>query len=117
MKLSAPQTFNRQTAIKPPISFERPLAQNFNKDQVQTFKCKNDPGNRYSAKYKIAVPYFSAGTPEQWIYFQWCLQRAFNGQGNTNGPNQFKKTRITLQGEVLVAFKDQVFSVVAHTET
>ena len=108
MKVHTPQTFNRQTAIKPPIGLERPPTPRFNKDQIQTFKCKNEPTNRDSAQYEIAVPYFSTGTPEEWIYFQRCLKRAISGQGDTTGPQQFKKVRMLLQGESLAAFEAQV---------
>ena len=86
MKLTTPCTFNRPTAIKPPIGLERPPTPRFNKDQIQTFKCKNEHTNCDSAQYKIAVPYFSTGTLEEWIYFQQCLKRAITGQGDTSGP-------------------------------
>ena len=114
MKLATPRTFNRPTAIEPPIELERPPNPKFTKDQIQTFKCRNDPTDASSAGYEIAVLYFKTGTPEQWIHFQRCLKRAFNGQGDTNGPQQYSKVRMLLQGQALAAFEAQV-SVVGST--
>ena len=118
MKLATPRSFNRPAAVKPPIELERPVNPNYTKDQIQTFKCKTDPSDSSSSQYDIAVPYFDTGTPEQWIYFQRCFRRAVNGQGDTNGPKQYKKARMLLQGEALAAFEGQVSSQgITHVET
>ena len=90
----------------------------FNKDQTQTFKCKNDPIVSTSSAYDVAVPYFESETSEEWIYFQRYLRRAFIGQGDNNGPQQYSKVCMLLQDEALAAFENPVFSVGnIHTET
>ena len=117
MKLSVPRTFNRAMSVTPPIDLKRPSIQKFSKDQVQTFKCRVDATNLNSNLYDIAVPYFSDGTPEEWIYFQRHLNRAYAGQGDTNGGQRYAKIRMLLQGEALAAFESQVTATDNHTET
>ena len=89
MKLSNPRAFNRPTVIQPPVPLERMATPKFGKDQVQTFKCRNDPAEPSSAQYDITVPFFSTGTPEEWIYFQRCLRRAMIGQGDGDGAKKY----------------------------
>ena len=117
MKLSVPRTFNRTMSVMPPIELKRPHAPKFNKDQVQTFKCRVDPTKSESSPYDISVPYFSDGTPEEWIYFLRCLNRAYKGQGDTLGVEKFAKIRMMLQGEALAAFEAEVNSVPNNTLT
>ena len=117
MKLSVPRTFNRTMSVMPPIELKRPHAPKFNKDQVQTFKCRVDPTKPDSSPYDISVPYFSAGLPEEWIYFLRCLERAFKGQGDTTGTTQYAKVRLLLLGEALSAFEFHVATTEHHTET
>ena len=117
MKLSVPCSFNIPMPVTPPIGLKRPHSPKFNKDQVQTFKCRSDPTYKDSSAYNIAVPYFNDGSPEELIYFQRFLKRATDGQGDTTGPSQFAKVRMLLQGEALSAFEAQVTVTNSHTET
>lgn len=110
MKLANPRSFNKSTAIKCPIELVRPPNPKYTKDQIQIFKCRVDPKEESSVQCNIVVPYFDAGTPEQWIYFQQCLKRVLTSQGDTKGPQQYKKTRMLLKGEALVASEGFVSS-------
>ena len=117
MKVVPQRTFNRSAMIKPPLPLEKVKSPRYEKHQVQTFKCRVDPTDDKSSQYEIAVPFFDSGTPEEWIYFQRCLERAFSGQGDTTGPQQYKKTRMLLQGEALTAFEAHVSTTPGHSET
>ena len=117
MKVAPQRTFNRSAMIKPPLPLEKVKSPRYEKHQVQTFKCRVDPTDDKSSQYEIAVPFFDSGTPEEWIYFQRCLERAFSGQGDTTGPQQYKKTRMLLQGEALTAFEAHVSTTAGHSES
>ena len=117
MKVAPQRTFNKSAMIKPPLPLEKVKSPRYEKHQVQTFKCRVDPTDDKSSQYEIAVPFFDAGTPEEWIYFQRCLERAFGGQGDTTGLQQYKKVRMLLQGEALTAFEAHVTTAVNHAET
>ena len=41
--------FNRPNVIEPPVPLERMATPKFRKDQVQTFKCRNNPTDNTSA--------------------------------------------------------------------
>ena len=84
---------------------------------VQTFKCRTTPADVGSPTYEVTVQYFSNGNAENWIQFQKCLDRVFNGQGDTNVPNKYAKIRQLLQGEALAALETHVVSISGHTET
>ena len=117
MKVAPQRTYNRSAMINPPLPLEREKSPRYEKHQVQTFKCRVDPTDDKSLQYDIAVPFFDEGTPEEWIYFQRCLERTFSGQGDTTGPQQYKKVRMLLQGEALTAFEAYVSTVANHLET
>jgi len=117
MKVAPQRTYNKSAMINPPLPLEKVKSPRYEKHQVQTFKCRVDPTDLNSSQYEIAVPFFDAGTPEEWIYFQRCLERAFGGQGDTTGPQQYKKVRMLLQGEALTAFEAFVTTTANHKET
>ena len=48
MKLGTPRSFNKPAAVKPPIELDRPANPKYTKDQIQTFKCRVDPGDTTS---------------------------------------------------------------------
>ena len=117
MKVNPPRHYNRKSLVVPPIPIEREEPKLLRKEKVQIFKCRTDPTNKDSASYEVYKPYFSDGTPEEWIYFPCNLNAAMKGQGNSNGKKQFVKARQLLQGSVLVTFEAHVSATVNHTET
>ena len=56
-------------AIAPPIPMERPPPKNYSKTDSLTYKLKSTPGQADSATYKLTVPFFSTGSPEDIINF------------------------------------------------
>ena len=83
MKITPPRHYNHKSLVVPPIPIEREEQKTLRKEKVQTFKCRTDPSNRDSPAYEVYVPYFSDGTPEQWIYFLRTLKQVMKGQGDT----------------------------------
>lgn len=85
MKVAPQHTFNKLAIIKMPLPLEKVKSPRYKKHQVQTFKCCVNPMDNTLSQYKIVVPFFDAGTQEEWIYFQQWLEQAFYGQGDTTG--------------------------------
>ena len=104
MKVVPPRHYNKKTLVVPPIPLEREETKKVSKAKVQTFKCRTDPSNKDSPAYEVCVPYFSDGTPEEWIVFLRTLTAAMKGQGDTTGPAQYVKARQLLQGSALATF-------------
>ena len=117
MKVTPPRHYNRKSLVVPPIPIEREEPKSLRKEKVQTFKCRTDPNDKDSASYEVYVPYFSDGSPEEWILFLRNLNAAIKGQGDTTGPKQYVKARQLLQGSALATFEAHVSATVSHTET
>ena len=117
MKITPPRHYNHKSLVVPPIPIEREEPKQLRKEKVQTFKCRTKPTEKDSPAYEVSVPYFSDGTPEEWIYFQRSLNAAIKGQGDTTGPTRFVKARQLLQGSALATFEANVSLTESHTET
>ena len=55
--------------------------------------------------YELSIPFFSAGTPEEWLKFQKNLQAIFVGQDVTTGPTQYAMAKALLKGDALSVFE------------
>ena len=117
MKVSPPRYYNRKALVVPPISIEKSVPKSLSKDKYQSYKCRNDPTDRDSPTYEITVPYFSDGSPEEWIRFVKLMKQLFKGQGDTTGPARYVKARQLLTGNALTTFESHVTSTVNHSET
>ena len=93
MKITPSRHYNRKSLVVSPIPIEREEPKPVRKEKVQTFKCRTDPSDKDSPAYEVYVPYFSDGTPEEWIIFLRTLTAAMKGQGDTTGPAQYVKAR------------------------
>eukprot|EP00957_Ditylum_brightwellii_P141589 10786609-Ditylum_brightwellii.AAC.1 len=51
------------------IPFQRPAPRNLEKGQYHTYKLRTNPADPTSPIYKLAVPFFDEGMPEEWIKF------------------------------------------------
>eukprot|EP00957_Ditylum_brightwellii_P177981 13556719-Ditylum_brightwellii.AAC.1 len=49
------------------IPFLRPELRNLEKGQYHTYKLHTTPVDTTSPVYKLSVPFFDEGTPEEWI--------------------------------------------------
>eukprot|EP00957_Ditylum_brightwellii_P038947 2943141-Ditylum_brightwellii.AAC.1 len=51
------------------IAFPRPTRRQLKRGQFHTYKLCTTPADVTSPIYKISVPFFNEGTPEEWIKF------------------------------------------------
>ena len=75
--------------IVPIIGLERPEKPTLTKGEYVVLKCRTNPTEEGSSTYDLPIPYYSTGTPEEWLRFERNLEKAFNGQNLTTGPQQY----------------------------
>eukprot|EP00957_Ditylum_brightwellii_P049349 3744064-Ditylum_brightwellii.AAC.1 len=51
------------------IVFPRPTPRQIEHGQFHTYKLRTNPADATSPIYKLSVPFFGKGTPEEWIKF------------------------------------------------
>eukprot|EP00957_Ditylum_brightwellii_P032550 2466374-Ditylum_brightwellii.AAC.1 len=51
------------------IPFPRPEPRNLERGQFYTYKLRTTPTNATLSVYKLSIPFFDEGTPEEWIKF------------------------------------------------
>ena len=72
-----------------PIPFEHLAVKELLKSQYQTYKLRNVPKDDNSPTYELAVPYFSTGTPEEFLIFCENVKRVCHGQNVSDGVSKF----------------------------
>ena len=90
--------------VVPPIPYDRPEKKNYAKGEYITLKLRTVPNDEGSATHDLIVPYFSTGTPEEWLRWKRDLGRVLQGQNVTTGPGKYNMTRRLLEGDALAAF-------------
>eukprot|EP00957_Ditylum_brightwellii_P168872 12853769-Ditylum_brightwellii.AAC.1 len=71
------------------IAFQQSPPRQFERRQYHTYKPCTTPADATSPIYKLSVPFFDEGTPEEWIKFQCRLQTVLKGQNVTQGPPSY----------------------------
>jgi hypothetical protein len=87
------------------ILFQRPAPRNLEKGQYHTYKLRTTPADPTSPVYKLAVPFFDEGTPEEWIKFRHGLLAVLKGQNVTQGPASYAVAKTLLKGDALTVFE------------
>eukprot|EP00957_Ditylum_brightwellii_P134236 10233700-Ditylum_brightwellii.AAC.2 len=87
------------------IPFPRPNPRNLERGQFYTYKLRTTPADAASPVYKLSVPFFDKGTPEEWIKFQRGLAAVLKGQNVTQGPASYAVAKTLLKGDRLIVFK------------
>ena len=90
--------------VVPPIPYERLEKKNYAQGEYITLKLRTVPNDEGSATHDLIVPYFSTGTPEEWLRWKRDLGRVLQGQNVTTGPGKYNMTRRLLEGDALAAF-------------
>eukprot|EP00957_Ditylum_brightwellii_P029431 2224778-Ditylum_brightwellii.AAC.1 len=52
------------------IAFPRPTPRQLKCRQFHTYKLRTTPADATSPIYKLSLPFFNKGTPEEWIKFR-----------------------------------------------
>ena len=90
--------------LQPAIPYERPKVKKLERGEFHNYKLRTVPGDSSSPIYELSVPFFGAGTPEEWIRFHKNVQQVFVGQDVTTGPTQYALARSLLRGDALTVF-------------
>eukprot|EP00957_Ditylum_brightwellii_P001046 82738-Ditylum_brightwellii.AAC.1 len=62
------------------IALTRPTPKTLKRSQYHTYRLRTTPADTNSHTYKLAIPFFDEGTPEEWIKFRRRLQAVVKGQ-------------------------------------
>ena len=103
MKVTVPNPEKRRV-LKPVIGLDRPEIIELEKGQYHTYELRTSPTNVNSPTYKLDVPKFSTGTPEEWLKFVHNLRTVIQGQHVQDGPGRYRLARNLLKGDALSAF-------------
>eukprot|EP00957_Ditylum_brightwellii_P187292 14264298-Ditylum_brightwellii.AAC.1 len=79
------------------ILFPRPEPRNLERGQFHTFKLCTTSADTTLPVYKLFVPFFDEGTPEEWIKFRCGLAAVLNGQNVTLGPASYAVAKTLLK--------------------
>ena len=69
--------------IVPIIGLERPEKPTLTKGEYVVLKCRTNPLEESSSTYDLPIPYYSTGTPEEWLRFERNLEKAFDYGSST----------------------------------
>ena len=86
------------------IRLEHPEKTALSKGEYVVLKCRTDPTDESSSTYDLPIPYYSTGTPEEWLCFERNLKKVFTGQNLTTGPQRYTCVRRLLEGNALTVF-------------
>ena len=93
--------------VIPPIGLERPTEKkDYAKGEFATVKLRNVPTDVDSITYDYQVPFFSTGTPEEWLKFKARYDRVITGQNMTTATQKYACARRFLQGQALATFNN-----------
>ena len=93
--------------VIPPIGLERPTEKkDYAKGEFATVKLRNVPNDATSMTYDYQVPFFTTGTPEEWLKFKARFNRVITGQHMTTAVQKYAWARRFLQGQALSTFNN-----------
>jgi len=93
--------------VLPPIGLERPTEKkDYAKGEFATVKLRNVPNDATSMTYDYQVPFFTTGTPEEWLKFKARFNRVITGQHMTTAVQKYACARRFLQGQALSTFNN-----------
>eukprot|EP00957_Ditylum_brightwellii_P076895 5844844-Ditylum_brightwellii.AAC.1 len=87
------------------ILFPRPAPRQLKCCQFYTYKLRTTPTDATSPIYKLSIPFFDRGTPEEWIKFRRGLSAVLKGQNVTQGPPSYAVANTLLKGDTLPVFE------------
>ena len=105
MKVGSSNFDFKKKVLAPPIPMERPSVKDIDKTNSLTFKLKSLPGRKKFASYKLTVPYFSTGTPEEVLLFFRGVEQVIVGQSIEEVQDKFSLIERLLNGDALATWK------------
>eukprot|EP00957_Ditylum_brightwellii_P053020 4020390-Ditylum_brightwellii.AAC.1 len=79
------------------ILFPRPAPRQLKCGQFHAYKLRTTPADMTLSIYKLSVPFFDGGTPEEWIKFRRGLSAVLKGQNVTQGPPSYAVAKTLLK--------------------
>eukprot|EP00957_Ditylum_brightwellii_P076024 5778760-Ditylum_brightwellii.AAC.1 len=74
MKTAPPSKQSNPDVKQAVTAFQQPQARQLERRQYHTYNLHTTPEDATSSTYKLYVPFFDNGTPEEWIKFWHGLQ-------------------------------------------
>jgi len=91
--------------INPAISLDCPERKLLTKGQYVEYRCHSSPRGPDSPVYSLLGPYFSTGSPEEWLLFMDNFYKAIIGQNITDGPGCYEFAERVLKGDAFATFR------------
>eukprot|EP00957_Ditylum_brightwellii_P013979 1054964-Ditylum_brightwellii.AAC.1 len=98
------------------ILFPRPAPKHLERGQFHTYKLRTTPADETSPIYKLSVPFFVCGTPEEWIKFRRGLAKVLKVQNITQGLASYAVAKTLLKGDTLTVFEQSEITHRNQTE-
>ena len=104
---TAPSTkrVNNPDVKRAVIALTRPVTKTLQCSEYHTYRLRTTPADPDSPTYEFAIPFFSEGTPEDWIKFRRGLKAVLKGQNVTLGPASYAVAKTLLKGDALTVFE------------
>ena len=116
MKISPTGTPSSKRFIKPVIPLEWPVKSKLKQTNMLQFKLQSIPVDPDLITYKLSIPYFGKGTPEELLIFLDLVDKAIVGTNITDAPDKYALLRRLLKGEALSAFNNTTDKYGTKTE-
>eukprot|EP00957_Ditylum_brightwellii_P005262 401754-Ditylum_brightwellii.AAC.1 len=71
------------------IPFTRPTPRTLKRGTFHTYKLRTTPADPNSPIYELSIPFFTEGSPKEWIKFWHRLQAVLKGQNVTQDPASY----------------------------
>ena len=69
----------------PVVPLIRPEKKKLRRDELISLNLRTNPRDENSETYELNVPFFSSGTPSEWLDFHKLLKEVIRGQNLTTG--------------------------------
>ena len=90
--------------VNPIVILERPLEMILRKGESIAIKCHNNFGDNDNGFYKINLPFYGGGSPEEWLMWKYKLLKALNDQSISKGSQMYTFTERLSTGEARASF-------------
>eukprot|EP00957_Ditylum_brightwellii_P075623 5747327-Ditylum_brightwellii.AAC.1 len=97
MKTAPPSMQSNPDMKQAVTAFQQPQARQLECGQYHTYKLCTTPADTTLPIYKLSVPFFDKGTPEEWIKFRHRLHAVLKGQNVMQGPPSYAVAKTLLK--------------------
>jgi hypothetical protein len=102
--------------IQAVVSLNCPVQGKLSKSEHKTLKLRTAPNNVWSPTHELMLVFFSTGTPEIWLQFLKSVEKVFQGQNLTTGPDSCRLLRRVLVATFEAAAANHGNATIEHLE-